>query len=85
MTVRVTTKASPPEQGVDGCGLHWDGTRRVPLGGGWTAVLQAGAATAGITYQGPEGMPRTALPDEVKNRSAGKLAALRAEVKAVRP
>jgi hypothetical protein len=48
------------------------------------AVLQAGAATAGITYRGPDGMPCTALPAEVKTGSAGKLAALRAEVKAVR-
>jgi hypothetical protein len=48
------------------------------------AVLQAGAATVGITYRGPDGTPRTALPAEVKTGSAGKLAALRAEVKAVR-
>jgi hypothetical protein len=48
------------------------------------AVLQAGAATAGLSYRGPDGVPRTALPAAVKARSAGKLAALRAEAKAVR-
>lgn len=56
----------------------------MPLSGGWMAVLQAGAATAGITYRGPDGMPRTALPAEVKTGSADKLAALRTEVKVVR-
>jgi hypothetical protein len=77
-------KAPPPEQGVDDYRLHWDGTRRVPLHGGWMAVLQAGTATAGLTYRGPDGMTRAALPTEVKARSANKLAALRAQVKAVR-
>jgi hypothetical protein len=48
------------------------------------AVLQAGTATAGVTYRGPDGKPRATLPPEVRTRSAGKLAALRAEVKAVR-
>lgn len=48
------------------------------------AVLQAGATTAGITYRGPDGMPCTAPPTEVKAGSAGKLAALRADAKAVR-
>jgi hypothetical protein len=77
------TKAWPAEQGVDDYGLHWDGTRRVPLNDGWMAVLQAGAAAAGIAYRGPDGIPRTEPPAEVKARSAGKLAALRAEAKAV--
>jgi hypothetical protein len=48
------------------------------------AVLQAGAVTAGITYRGPDGMPRAALPAGVKTGSAGKLAALRAEATALR-
>jgi Domain of unknown function (DUF4132) len=56
----------------------------VPLGGGWMAVLLAGTATADITYRGPHGVSRTELPAEVKTGSAGKLAALRTEVKAVR-
>jgi hypothetical protein len=77
-------KAPPPEQGVDDYRLHWDGTRRVPLSGGWMAVLQAGATTAVITYRGPDGIPRTAVPTEVKSASADKLATLRAQVKAVR-
>src|SRR5271165_745795 len=77
-------KAPSPEQGGDDYGLHWDGTRRVPLHGGWMAVLRAGATTAGITYRGPDGMTRTALPAGVKSASADKLATLRAQVKAVR-
>src|ERR1700752_4796957 len=77
-------KAPPAEQGVDDYGLHWDGTRRVALRGGWVAVLQAGATTAGITYRGPDGIPRTAVPTEVNSASADKLATLRAQVKAVR-
>src|SRR5215472_15167109 len=84
MTARVSAQAWPAGAGADDHGLRWDGTRRVPLGGGWTAVLQAGAATAGITYRGPDGMPRAALPAEVKARGADRLAALRAETKAVR-
>jgi hypothetical protein len=80
----VTAKARPAQRGADDYGLHWDGTRRVPLAGGWMAVLQAGAVTACVTYQGPDGTPRPALPAEVKTGSAGKLAALRAEVKTVR-
>ena len=68
----------------NGYGLHRDGTRRVPLGGGWTAVLQAGAVTAGLSYRGPDGAPSPALPPEVKARGAGQLAALRAEVRTVR-
>ena len=80
----VTAKAWPPEQGVEDYGLHWDGTRRVPLRGGWTAVLQAGAAAVAITYRGPDGMTRAALPAEVKAGCAGKLAGLRGEVTAIR-
>jgi hypothetical protein len=37
-----------------------------------------------VTYRGPDGQPRATLPAEVRTRSAGKVAALRAEVKAVR-
>jgi hypothetical protein len=80
----VTAPPRPPEQGADDHGLHWDGTRRVSLGGGWTAVLEASAATVGITYRGPGDTPRTALPAEVKTRSDGKLAALHADAGAVR-
>jgi hypothetical protein len=80
----MTAKAKPPEQGADDLRLHWDGTRRVPLGRGWTAVLEASAATVGITYRGPGDVPHTALPAEVKTRSDGKLAALHAEAGAVR-
>src|SRR5215469_12113484 len=84
MTARVSAQAWPAGAGADDHGLRWDGTRRVPLSSGWMAVLQAGAATAGITYRGPDGRRSTALPAGVKARGAGSLAALRAEMKTVR-
>ena len=73
-----------PEQGAENYGLHWDGARRVPLGGGWMAMLQAGTATASISYRGPDGLPRAAPPAQVKASAAARLAALRAEAKKVR-
>jgi len=73
-----------PEQGAENYGLHWDGARRVPLCGGWIAVLQAGTAAVSISYRGPDGMARTAPPADVKARAAGELAALRGQARKVR-
>lgn len=72
------------ERSVEDHGLAADGTRRVTLAAGWTAVLSAGARTAAVEYAGPDGKPRKSPPAQVKQASAGALGTLAADLKAVR-
>jgi hypothetical protein len=72
------------ERGVEDHGLGAGGTRAVSLGEGWLAVLAASGRSAEISYLGPDGKPRKALPKDVKAAAADVLSALQKDMKAVR-
>lgn len=72
------------ERAVEDHGLDPDGTRRVKLANGWTAVLEAGPLSAQLAYLGPDAKPRKSVPPAVKASSAEALAGLQKNVKAVR-
>lgn len=72
------------ELAVEDHGLAPDGTRRVPLEDGWSAVLQAGARTATIAYTGPDGKPRKSLPKAVREGSADALSSLKTDAKVLK-
>ena len=72
------------ERSVEDHGLAADGTRRVALADGWTAVLSADARTAAVEYADSDGKPRKSLPAPVKRASAAVLSTLTGDLKAVR-
>jgi hypothetical protein len=72
------------ERAVEDHGLSGDGTRRVPLADGWTAVLSAGSRAAEVGYLAPDGTPRKSPPPPVKRAGAAELAAVTKVLKAVR-
>jgi uncharacterized protein DUF4132 len=78
------TRAELLEMAVEEHGLGPDGTRRTVLAEGWLAVVQADARTARLGYEDPGGRPRKSLPPAVKQASAGLLAVMNKDLKAVR-
>ncbi len=69
---------------VEEHGLSPEGTRRIPLSGGWLAVIEADARTARLSYLDPDGRPRASLSPAVKQASASTLAAASKDLKAIR-
>jgi Domain of unknown function (DUF4132) len=72
------------EMAVEAHGLGPEGTRRSVLAEGWLAVVRADARTARLGYENPGSQPRKSLPAAVKQASAGLLAAVNKDVKAIR-
>ena len=72
------------EMAVENHGLGPDGSRRVPLADGWTAVAGTDGRATWSGYEDPGGKPRKSLPAAVKQASADALAELKKDLKAIR-